>query len=213
MVGGEKLIVMVGKRSPPGPSNAPTSHAAPIGRLTPRWSASGHPTVLPASRAGLPGSKPIVRVGPPLSASGPTFGSVLFRLSGAVRAALASEQMLWPRSVIAPRQLLLEESPPTIVLSRNVNAPLSVAMLAPKFRPPLGQVLVAEPPLDRFAQMVQLVARTRPPLFNAPPMASMQLPPAARLLTRVTLTNVFVPKFNIAPPPAIPPVPLVPADE
>ena len=96
-----------------------------------------------------------------------------------------------------------------MVLSRKVNDPLSAAMLAA----PFVQVFVKESAVVLFAQMVQLVARTRPPLFNAPPMASMQLPPAARLLTRVTLTNVFVPKFNIAPPPAIPPVPLVPADE
>src|SRR6266511_2762905 len=97
-------------------------HATPTGRITPRWYVGGHCALSPASIAGLPGSKPMVRVGPPLSARGPSFGSVLFRLPGAEKAALASEQMLCPASLITPRQLLVESEFPTMLFTKMVRA-------------------------------------------------------------------------------------------
>src|SRR5215217_5756510 len=55
-------------------SNAPISGCSWL-RVTPRWSMSGHQFVLAASIAGLPGSSACVKVGPPLSANGPSSGS------------------------------------------------------------------------------------------------------------------------------------------
>src|SRR4051812_7121807 len=54
------------------------SQPAPWGRSTPRWSVLGQPRRFlagPASTPGLAGSRAIVWVGPPLSASGPSSGS------------------------------------------------------------------------------------------------------------------------------------------
>ena len=87
-------------------SKAPISHPEPIGLGIPRWSVAGQATLSPASRAGLPRSKPFVGVGPPLSAKGPSKGSVLLRLVGEVNFALASEQRLWPPSTIVPEMLV-----------------------------------------------------------------------------------------------------------
>src|ERR1700682_1469926 len=53
------------------------SHSGPCGRLTPRWSVDGGGHSSAASIAGLPGSRAWVRVGPPLSWSGPMIGSAL----------------------------------------------------------------------------------------------------------------------------------------
>ena len=58
-------------------SNAPMSAVPPLnGRGRPRWSVAGAPVLVPASMAGLPKISATVGVGPPLSASGPTFGSI-----------------------------------------------------------------------------------------------------------------------------------------
>ena len=57
---------------------------------------------------GLPARKAMVRVGPPLLASGRSKGSVLFRLVPEIHAGVPSEERLWPRSVITPEQLLTE---------------------------------------------------------------------------------------------------------
>ena len=72
------------------------SGAMPWGRGTPRWSVVTPATATPASMAGLPGSRAWVRVGPPLSASGPSSGSVLIRSVGSRATAGASEKRLWP---------------------------------------------------------------------------------------------------------------------
>ena len=55
-------------------SYAPASQAA--SRATPRWSVAGQTAALAASIAGLPAPSAWVRVGPPLSASGPSSASV-----------------------------------------------------------------------------------------------------------------------------------------
>ena len=65
-------------------SNAPMSTTAmplPLpsflrGKPKPRWSVGGTPALSPASMAGLPASRAWVLVGPPLLASGPSFGSI-----------------------------------------------------------------------------------------------------------------------------------------
>src|SRR5437867_4213211 len=49
------------------------------GRATPRWSAAGHPVLVPASSAGLPEVRAWVSVWPPLFCRGPSNGSVLLR--------------------------------------------------------------------------------------------------------------------------------------
>ena len=51
---------------------------------------------MPASIAGLPGSRAWVKVGPPLSANGPSSGSVSIKSVGSRAAAGASEKRLCP---------------------------------------------------------------------------------------------------------------------
>src|SRR5262245_14046292 len=86
-------------------SNAPMSQMAvgsappSTGRWNPRWSVAGHPTLVPASMAGLPGSSAWVSVGPPLFWSGPSSGLVAFRSPGPAKAQVASLLRLWPRDV------------------------------------------------------------------------------------------------------------------
>ena len=62
-------------------SNEPMSIRLPLTRSKPgpRWSKEGGGAKLgsPASMAGLPGKRACVKVGPPLSCSGPSIGSVL----------------------------------------------------------------------------------------------------------------------------------------
>ena len=62
-------------------SNEPMSIRLPLTRSKPgpRWSKKGGGAKLgsPASMAGLPGKRACVKVGPPLSCSGPSIGSVL----------------------------------------------------------------------------------------------------------------------------------------
>ena len=68
--GAQATVVLVGRRG--GASKAPMSHAAPCGRLTPRWSVAGGG--IRRSRHRSLGSAPsaCVCVGPPLFASGPS---------------------------------------------------------------------------------------------------------------------------------------------
>src|SRR5437870_471184 len=81
------LVVVTGAVAPS--SYAPISHVAmpsPLpssGRGKPRWSvAGGGQSFPPASIAGLPGKSAWVGVGPPLSCSGPSCGSMLTRSPG-----------------------------------------------------------------------------------------------------------------------------------
>src|SRR5262249_57976495 len=60
------IVVVAGTNS-----NAPISQPAPCGRAMPRWSVVMFGSHRPALIAGLPGSRAMVWVGPPLSASDP----------------------------------------------------------------------------------------------------------------------------------------------
>src|SRR5581483_9942669 len=83
------------------------SHFAPWGREIPRWSVLGQPALSPASMAGLPARRAWVGVGPPLSWSGPSFGSVLLRSPVWLKKAAheASPLRLWPWETRKPLQL------------------------------------------------------------------------------------------------------------
>jgi len=98
--------VGVGVSVDAGPSSKdPMSHAAPCGRETPRWSAEGHESVSPLSMAGLPAESAWVRVGPPLSASEPSCGSVVEMSPVPVSPQLPSESRLCPMDVaVVPAQ-------------------------------------------------------------------------------------------------------------
>src|SRR5712671_6951250 len=84
--------------------------------------------------AGLPGNKAIVGVGPPKSPSGPSSGSVLLKLPGAVNWQLASELRLFPSSIKTPKQLLPERLFATIVFCR-IGELLVVKLPPPKPTP------------------------------------------------------------------------------
>src|SRR5581483_961994 len=126
---------------------------------TPRWSAPGQPALSPASIAGLPGSGAWVGVGPPLSWSGPSWGSVLIRSPAALKphSFVLSRLCPWEVSVpaqfctdgavlfativfftvIAPSPALIPPVPevavfPVIVLLSSVTAPVPVTIPAPR---------------------------------------------------------------------------------
>ena len=94
------VVVLVGA-GPPN-SNEPESHGDAL-RAVPRWSVEGHESVA-LSIAGLPISRAIVLVGPPLFASVPRSASVLLRLLDWVKLHDASLLRLPPESVIDPLQ-------------------------------------------------------------------------------------------------------------
>src|ERR1035437_7809403 len=81
--------------------------------------------------AGLPGSNAMVSVGPPLFASGPSFGSILFRLPRAVNWQLPSELRLCPASVTQPEQLT------EFVASRVLTRTQPLLLMPPAAAPPL----------------------------------------------------------------------------
>src|SRR5208283_2754642 len=107
------------------------SAALPTGRGVPRWSVEGAEWGSAASIAGLPGSRAMVRVGPPLSASGPSFGSMRLRLVEEVKVGVESELRLWPASVIVPEQLLPEVPPYRSVLTSVAPAVAKAPAVTP----------------------------------------------------------------------------------
>src|SRR5581483_7764128 len=123
-------------------SNAPMSHARPCGRLTPRWSATAHAPPspvgragLPASIAGLPARSARVLVEPPLSASGPSFGSWPTRSPAASPARLQPPTLwtrLWPRvATVAAQSAALPPDavlPATIVFASAIDRGWSLAI-------------------------------------------------------------------------------------
>src|SRR5215216_2072921 len=92
------------------------SHAPNCGRATPRWSVAGQALPSAALNAGL--SLPIacVGVGPPLSASDATFGSVFCLSPSATKLHVLAPSMLWPPVPTRPKQSCAngssEHSPP-----------------------------------------------------------------------------------------------------
>src|SRR5262245_34401496 len=98
------------------------SHAEPTGRGRPRWSAgvvASHSTAVPAGMASTP-AEPLagsrVKVGPPLSARGPSTGVVPGRSPGPVSPHVPSSAMLYPPDAVTPLQLgpLSEKTEPLI---------------------------------------------------------------------------------------------------
>src|SRR3954451_12984298 len=90
------------------------SHFAP--RTTPLWSAAGHVAGSPLSIAGLPSSTAWVKVGPPLSASVPSTGSLSTRSPLPVNAQLCALSRLCPPDLTGPTQFV--PPPATIALRR-----------------------------------------------------------------------------------------------
>src|SRR5436190_11400048 len=88
-------------------SKAPTSDADPYGRWTPRWSVEGARAAGTQSMAGLSEANAIVKVQPPLLASGSNFGFVKLKLVPLLKFAEPSDDMLYPPSIICPHTLLL----------------------------------------------------------------------------------------------------------
>lgn len=112
------------------------SGAGPCGRETPRWSAVGAVSGLAASMAGLPGSNGNVNVNPPLSLNGPSSGSVLFSPVPEVHTGVASDERLWPRSVMTPTEL--PAAFPARMLPKMLNVPLRFASAGPTEAPMVG---------------------------------------------------------------------------
>src|SRR6058998_1551642 len=81
--------------------------------------------------AGLSGSRAIVRVGPPLSAKGPSFGSVKLKLEPLSKLHDPSELMLKPPSLMVPHAFAFVPGYATREL-RKVRVPFVLARLAPR---------------------------------------------------------------------------------
>src|SRR3954451_1445920 len=124
-------------------SKAPMSQAPPTGRANPRWSSAGQSTVVPASIAGLPASSACVSVGPPLSATGASFGSA-FRSPGALNAHDAPSSRLWPPEVGVPRQLAWSVAwlPETIELRTVMGISSAVTMPPPRYAAVLSAIVL-----------------------------------------------------------------------
>src|SRR3954470_22411325 len=118
------------------------------GRSPPRWSSDGPASFDPPSIAGDPSRSACVRVGPPLSASGPSFGSVLVLSLGSRR--LQPRAPVWSFSRLSrllpwetnrlpswnEAQLLCSPTavPPATIVLRRLTIP-EVAMLPPLVKP------------------------------------------------------------------------------
>src|SRR5687768_2004793 len=100
----------------------------------PRWSVARQPVLVPALMAGLPSNRAWVKVGPPLSASGPSCGGVLIWSPGPPPQVLSLERLL-PEEV-TPTQL------PTVLPATIV---FLIVIVPPQLRrpPPLAAALLA----------------------------------------------------------------------
>ena len=108
------VSVGVGGRAP-SYSNAPMSHAAPCGRLTPRWSVEAQGLLTPpVSRAELPAPMGRVWVKPPLFASAPRSGSVVTMLVPAAPPCTTLSEMLM--EPVPSVTISLEPSPHRMLL-------------------------------------------------------------------------------------------------
>ena len=168
-------------------SNAPTSHAAPPGRGTPRWSVAGQPAPSPPSIAGLPAWRAIVWVGPPLPARGPSSGFVPARSPTAPSEHVPASSMLCPSEPIDPAQLAPAAAlPPATIVFFSVTVPPTALMFPP---------VAAEPPAS--VSLTRLAPWGRAS-SSVPPLPS----PSARLPANVSFTSVTPPESSasMAPP-------------
>ncbi len=169
------------------PSKAPASQPVP-GRAVPRWSTvTGAEAISvhdPLSIAALPASSPIVRVGPPLAASGPTLGSsatwspepplgqpapLWTTLVPAVAIAAAVEQLL---PVLALTIVLLMVSGPAKLCSAPAPARVVVLPTMVQWLTCTGMLLPLDqmaPPSSAVFPLNVLLAMTSASLVAMPP--------------------------------------------
>ena len=125
------------------------------------WTPAGIKSLLPASMAGLPGSRAMVMVGPPLSCSGPSFGSTLSR-SVPTQPELPSVLpiRLWPSELNPP-------SHPDPAAERNSRPQYSSSRVAVPLQLKMPPPSPAELPL-----MVEAVIVSVPPVVDAAAVVS-----------------------------------------
>jgi len=124
------------------------SHEPPRGRETPLWSTGGQDPSAEASMAGLPGSRALVAVGPPLAAKLPNLGSMGCAsvpmvspslgmnpqsLSMPIRlrpSELTIPKQSGPSSAVLPAKIVLDiETPSLCTINFTTNPPPSRAAL------------------------------------------------------------------------------------
>src|SRR5262245_19136473 len=171
------------------------STAGPTGRAMPRWSVAGAPAFEPALRAGLPGSKACVGVGPPLSARGPSSGSrpvTLCVVVPVIVTPLVSRMRLKSFETTVPAR------------SELVAAVLLATMLLDRLNVEPGTALIPPPLAAALPAMVQLtVVKVAAKLeLMAPPLPTLAVLAVKVQLVRLTLP---VPMDSAPPPPREPP--------
>ncbi len=187
-----------------GPWNwkAPKSGGELTGK--PRWSVAMPAAPLP--RAGLPGSRAMVWVGPPFQASGPSFGSPVI---APARPPLPSPmRLLLPASGLP----LLRISPPEVFLATMVLFIVTVVMPALPRPPPLAMAEL--PAMVQLTSVSVLWFRMPPPLlaaelpatvqsdiFSVPPVLKMP-PPERPAVLAATVQSLIVrtPPLKRPPP-------------
>ena len=148
--------------------------------------------------AGLPGSRAWVIVGPPLSASGPSRGSVLIRSVGLSGRAGVSENRLWPPEVKGPGPERVGPSGLERMLAVTISTPeLSIARALSTIVE-LTTVNVAASVLPMPTPVLPLIVELTTvsvPMFRMPPGPWKLL----ELATIVERSMVIVPKLSTAP--------------
>src|SRR3954470_15653334 len=166
------------------------SQPPPCGRATPRWSAAGQFVADAASIAGLPASSACVRVGPPFSASAPSFGSMAVAL-GVTFPTLLPLVLVMLLPVPLPTRVKLAENDPRA--SGAVGAVFFATRLLLRMTPlPLSEPSFCRiPPPPLLAELNAMVLFVI--VFLAPPTSSeLSIPPpeAAEFPETVLLVSV-----------------------
>ena len=154
-------------------SNAPMSAAAPATRRNPvpRWSVARARAFDPLSIAGLPLPRAWVKVGPPLSASGPSSGSTPVRLLPPVSVAPLASPIRLKLAVSLP----LTSGPVAALLVAMMVLSAVAVVPASRFSPPPLAAAVL------FAN-VELSRSTTPPSLSRPPPSTLAVFPETVLL-------------------------------
>ena len=155
--------------------------------------------------AGLPQSNAWVKVGPPLSCSGPSFSTAAVMLNRSLGPG-AIETLVEPIRLNPPDWIAADAS-----LKRSTIAVFAAMMLFLSSTTPSLELRIPPPPCEEppgttLALMVLLVSDTVPRSLKMPPppdepVPPVPAPPPATLPLTVLFSMVTVPKAFAIPPP------------
>jgi hypothetical protein len=160
------------------------SQAALWGRSTPRWSVVGQSGVDAASIAGLPSRSACVRVGPPLSASGPSLGS-MGKLFGLTLPTWLPSVFVMPLPLPSPIRLKRAKTTLSGLGSTSTSGPVGALFCATRLfvrLDPRSELASRMPPASWVAELratVLFVSATpagQGPELEMPPPRPAELP-------------------------------------